>query len=186
MSETAVVSPVYRRLTGRSPQVANYVVLYEGPDHLLLVTSTGWSESYKRFFYRDIQALVIRRTRWFEGIAAALGALTLLVALPATLAFAGNPDAGIVLFVIAGILLALLIGHFLLGPTCVCEIQTAVQTERLAGLRRARRARKFLRRLKPLIEAAQGPLSPEQLSAQLSEAWRAAEFEASHPSSGPS
>lgn len=182
----ADVPPTYRRLPGRGATLVSYVRLYEGPDHLLQVTTTGYSESYKRFFYRDIQALIIRRTRWFQLFAAMLGALTLLVALPATLAFANNREAAIVLFFVAGIFLALLIGHFLLGPTCVCEIQTAVQTERLFGLSRVRRAQKFLRRLKPLIDAAQGPLSQSDLSARLSEVWQAAAFEATHPSTGPS
>jgi hypothetical protein len=178
----ADVPPTYRRLPGRGTTLASYVRLYEGPDHLLQITSTGYSESYKRFFYRDIQALIIRRNRWFEYFAAGLGALTLLVALPATLAFANNRESAIVLFFVGGIFLALLLGHWLLGPTCVCEIQTAVQTERLFGLSRVRRAQKFLGRLKPLIDAAQGPLTPADLSAQLSEAWRAAAFEATHPS----
>lgn len=180
----AEVLPTYRRLPGRGTTLASYVRLYEGPDHLLQVTATGYSESYKRFFYRDIQALLIRRTRWFEYFAAGLGALTLLLALPAMLAFASNRETGIVLFFVAGIFLALLLGHWLLGPTCVCEIQTAVQTERLFGLSRVRRAQKFLGRLKPLLDAAQGPLAPADLSAHLSEAWQAAAFESSHPSPG--
>jgi len=178
----ADIAPTYRRLPGRGTNLASYVRLYEGPDHLLQVTATGYSESYKRFFYRDIQALIIRRTRWFHLFAAVLGALTLLIALPAALSFANNREAAVVLFFVAGIFLALLIGHWLLGPTCVCEIQTAVQTERLFGLSRVRRAQKFLRRLKPLIDAAQGPLSETDLSARLSEAWQAAAFEATHPS----
>ncbi|HEO70150.1 MAG TPA: hypothetical protein ENN80_02730, partial [Candidatus Hydrogenedentes bacterium] len=47
------------------------------------------------------------------------------------------------------------------GPTCKCHLHTAVQDEDLVALRRWRRAQRVAASLKPLIEAAQGRLTPD-------------------------
>src|ERR1051326_4778766 len=58
----------YQRLTyarARSGFVASALSrssLWLGPDHLLLVERRGYTEFYKRFFFRDIQAITIRQT----------------------------------------------------------------------------------------------------------------------------
>src|SRR5436853_630040 len=36
--------------------------LWQGEEHLLLVESDGYREYYKRFNYRDIQAVILRKT----------------------------------------------------------------------------------------------------------------------------
>jgi hypothetical protein len=173
---------IYRRLPGRGTTLTSYVRLYQGPDHLLQVSSTGYSENYRRFFYRDIQALIVRRTNGQITFAVLWGVLALLFGLPATVLAANNAIEGaIVMFVFAGLFLAGLVINWLLGPTCACDIQTAVQIERLPTLRRIRSAQQFLQRLKGQIEAQQGPLSAETLAAGLAEMWRAAAFEATNP-----
>ena len=53
----------YRKLPGIGRDVATYSRLYLGPGHLLVVNSTGFTESYKRFYFQDIQAIVLCRTR---------------------------------------------------------------------------------------------------------------------------
>ena len=50
------------------------------------------------------------------------------------------------------------------GPTCNCYLRTAVQIKELPSLSRLKRARKVLARLRPLITAAQGALTPEEIS----------------------
>ena len=55
--------------------------------------------------------------------------------------------------------------NLLLGPTCVCYLRTAVQIDRLAAIRRVRRAERALDRLRPLIEAAQGLAMEETATA---------------------
>lgn len=42
--------------------------LWAGPDHLLLVMSTGVSETYRRFYYRDIRYIVAGKTGRGKGI----------------------------------------------------------------------------------------------------------------------
>ena len=180
MNDTTTPSQKYRRLPGRGTSVASYITLHQGADHLLQVTTTGFTETYKRFFFRDIQAITIRWTGRRNTYSAVLGALALLFAFPGALALPGSGATAAVLFVIAGCFIAGLLVNVALGPTCICEIKTAVQTERLPGLNRVRRAQKFLDHLKPLLDAAQGTLPPERLSALLTETWRAAAFEAAH------
>ena len=52
----------YQKLPGRGVGFTGYSRLFVGPDHLLLVWSTGYSEHYRRFFFRDIQAFLVART----------------------------------------------------------------------------------------------------------------------------
>lgn len=55
-------------------------------------------------------------------------------------------------------MLALLIRHLVLGPRCVCEIQTGVKRERLAPVSRLIQGREVLERLSPRIRQAQAGL----------------------------
>jgi len=130
------------------------VRLYLGPEHLLQVTSNGYSETYKRFFFQDIQVISLHKT-----VAGTIGnvvwaSLTVTFALLAALAGGGG---AVVLGMIAAVWAALLILNFEAGPTCACYIQTAVQQQRLYSLNRVKRARRVIDLLKPLIGAAQGP-----------------------------
>src|SRR6266576_402203 len=53
--------------------------LWIGGEHLLVVESDGYTEFYKRFDYRDIQAFIIRKTAQGRIVNALLGALTLVL-----------------------------------------------------------------------------------------------------------
>src|SRR5437762_11770822 len=127
---------IYRSFGGKGATLTYYARLYLGPDHLLQTASTGYSETYKRFYFRDIQAIVIRKTNaglfwtFFWLIPAFIMALVAVLA--------PRPTATAVLWIIAGALLLLPLISFLLGPTCVCHLQTAVQTEKLPSLKRVR------------------------------------------------
>ena len=46
------------RFSFRSP----FSNLWLGPDHIMSVRSNGYMETYKRFYFRDIQAVVIQTT----------------------------------------------------------------------------------------------------------------------------
>lgn len=141
--------------------------LWLGKDHLLLVDTEGYSESYKRFYLRDIQAIILRRTNRRLVLAMITGLIASLLGLAA---IAIDDIAGkwvfIVLVSIVGIPFVL---NFFYGPTCACKLQTAVQTEDLPSLSRVRRARKVLARIRPLIADAQGQLTSEEVSARMQE-----------------
>jgi hypothetical protein len=144
---------IYQRLPGVGARGSQRIRLWQGPDHLLFVASSALGERYKRFYFADIQAIVIRKTSaWLAWMIVLLVMLSLLGA-GAIAATDANGRA--VLFVITGVFFILLAIHAALGPTCRCVIRTAVQTEELPSLKRVRNADKVLARIRPLIESAQ-------------------------------
>ena len=138
--------------------------LWLGPDHLLAVDNHGYSEDYKRFYLKDIQAITLVRNAagiiraWLLAGWAFAAVLLVLLALafrwPVGLTVAGS--------IVAAFFLLCLLVNRLRGPTCTGYLQTAVQTERLYSLNHVRQAEKVLARLAGLVEATQGALSPEQ------------------------
>ena len=152
MADTPVT---YKPLRGRGSSVIARTRLWEGPDHLLFVTSWPSGEGYRRFFFRDIQALVIRSTprrMWINIILFVLAAITVGPILAfSDRGFASLMSAGIV----GGFWLLLVLLNSLLGPTCETHIQTAIQTERISSLGRLLTAQKVLARIQPHILAAQ-------------------------------
>ena len=152
------VAMSYRRLPGRSPRLSfQRSSLWQGDDHLLLVKLRGYAEEYKRFYYRDIQAIVLTRTNRGTLISAILA---IFAGFPALLFLVGvirdwGRWALIIWGVIAGFLIFMLLINRLMGPTCRVEIQTAVQIERLTSLARLSSARKTMALILPVIEAAQ-------------------------------
>ena len=160
----------YKRLTrARSSgafavAVASRTSLWLGADHLLYVNSSGYTETYKRFYFRDIQTFVLQKTQRANVVNIVLTILFSLSLLPALV---GGQGTGwkIFLFVLAGIFTIFLLVNLLQGQTCRCFLRTAVQTEQLPPLNRIRRAQKVFALLRPLIAAAQGgELSPETIS----------------------
>jgi len=145
--------------------------LWLGDDHLLLVEGSGYSETYKRFFFRDIQVLTIHKIK--SRLAWNL-ILAPLLALSAVIIAASSSDwptkatiiVSSIVFIIFGIPLLL---NNLLGPGCTGEIRTAVQTESLPSLSRIRRTQTIMNRIRPLIIAAQGQLTSEEVSARMRE-----------------
>jgi hypothetical protein len=126
--------------------------LYLGPDHLLVVEQLVLMERYKRFYYRDIQAItrtnsarrLVLSGMW--GFLALLSASVLLVHQPVVVA--------------GGALFALIFGFALIhgvmrGPTCIVRLQTAIQSYRIAPLERVGEFRKAMERIEDLIRSAQ-------------------------------
>jgi hypothetical protein len=146
--------------------------LWLADDHLLHVETTGYSETYKRFFFRDIQALTIRKTKarlvWnlVWGTLLAFSALIIWGASYDNSSPEGAIIAGSIVGTIFGIPLLL---NNLFGPTCACEIRTAVQTESLPSLARVRKTQKVMNRIRPLIIAAQGQLTGAEVGARIRE-----------------
>jgi hypothetical protein len=137
--------------------------LWLGSDHLLFVESNGYAETYKRFYFRDIQAFTLQRTNTVRNINIVLGVVTFMFAFFG-LVVASDPAGRGVLLVIAGLFGLVLLFHAIPGTSCTCQIKTAVQTEELSALSRLRAARKALDRIRPLIATAQGgALSPDTI-----------------------
>jgi hypothetical protein len=155
----------YQRLTrtgarsGFAVAVTSRSSLWLGRDHLLLIDSNGYTETYKRFYFQDIQAFTIsitnRSTIWNWVLGGFTGIWVAIVGLISS----SDPNIGspaLISFVIvlAFFAVPLLINN-LLGPTCGCRIRTAVQTEDLYPLKRLRLTRRVLAQLRPYITEAQ-------------------------------
>src|SRR5215204_2703484 len=108
----------YQKLPGRGASFTHYVRLYLAADHLLQVSSTGFTERYKRFYFRDIQWITLRKTHVGKAANAVLGATVTVFAAPAL--FTSAPVT-IVLAALAGIFAIGLGANIALGPTCLCH-----------------------------------------------------------------
>jgi len=168
----------YQRLTRTrtssffSVAAATRTSLWLGPDHLLCVDFNGFSESYKRFYFRDIQAIIIRETKRRRILNIILGTLLLIlfICMVATYGSIGGSGPIVGWSIPMGIILIPFIINNLLGTTCLCQLRTAVQTEDLSSVSRISRAIKILDRIRPLIAEAQGgELTSDQVAAQMRE-----------------
>ena len=134
----------------------NRVRLFQGADHVLSVNYAGYTETYKRFYYREIQAISMRRTR--EDLAWNAVWVTLLIIFT-TVTAVSNGAEQIGFAVVAGVFALCLATNLFLGPTCVCHLQTAVQTEGLLALNRVRTARKTIGRIREQVAQHQSALA---------------------------
>jgi hypothetical protein len=178
MGMMAAAQTTYRRLPGRRRRVgalwtAARHSLWLGADHLLQVESRFYSEEYRRFYYHDIELLMVRRTRHWLVWSVLFGVL-----LSGSVWWgvqAGEPVGQSLGAALAGLSLLALLVNVLYGPTCACHLRTAVQTVLLPSLNRLRYVRKVLPLLQPFIMQAQGELAPHALAAGLATAITRAE-----------
>lgn len=154
--------------------------LWAAKDHVLYVANEGYSEEYRRFYYRDIQAIIVRKT-----VTGAVGSAILSIistGLLLWLLYGVNEDwdiAGlVVLGFTAGLFIIPLLVNMFRGPTCATFMRTAVQTERIHSLNRLRTAMKAVRRLREPIEEVQGQFAAELVPKMEEETARLEEEEA--------
>lgn len=143
--------------------------LWLGEDHLVHVRGSGFlvpfSEEYRRFSLSEIEAFTLARTsRVGKGLlylsvvlmSAALATLVLLLSeslRPVTVVFLS-------LFILAGLVgFALLLRHLVLGPTCVCDLQTPLSRERIRPLNRYHHTRQVVARIEGLVRETQAGLA---------------------------
>lgn len=147
----------YDRLGPRGARLFGYDRLWVGPDHLLAVHNRRFVEEYRRFEWREIQAIVIRKQPRFIVPVYWLAACAAAFALAMTGTVGGNErpaDAGWTILIVLGV-------YWLrasIADSCVCHIQTAVGSYELPGLYRRWTARRALRTLEARISEAQGTL----------------------------
>jgi hypothetical protein len=168
-----VAEKEYQRLT-RAHARSQFAVaavsrssLWLGKDHLLCIDSNGYTENYKRFYFRDIQAIIIRKTERHKYWGLVFAVLAVAFFFPA-----GLSSEVVIKYAfgsIAGIFVMIFLINLALGPASACQIRTAVQVEDLPSLNRLRRARKVLNRVRPLVVAVQGEITPEEISLRLQE-----------------
>lgn len=131
-------------------------ILLYAEEHLLLVTAEMATEHYRRFYFRDIEAIVACRTRertWINLFLLLCSALTgwgMAMALRSET----PPLAAVPAVILALFLLGMLINS-LSGSRCRVTLQTRVQKVSLPSLQRIAQLRKALACIEPLIWAAQ-------------------------------
>lgn len=147
----------YRKLPGRLRGFIRGAGVWQGPDHLLLVNSMRFREEYRRFYFKDVQAIAIAKAPRFH---VSTRVVPLLILGP--VAFGYLYGRGFPLwpwFLAAALLLAawvIVSAQF----SCRCCIYTAVSGEELRSVYRTWTARRFLARVEPLIAQAQGAVDP--------------------------
>ena len=148
---------LYRRLGGAHQfglATGGWLSLYLGQDHLLLRKTVAFTESYRRFYFSDIEAITIRKTpRWHIWTAVWICAIAVcLVAMQA--AQRAHPVA-VIFAVIFGVCALINVAR---GATCLTHLQTKVQT-RVLPLRRIRKAMRVMNKVTPAITAAQADIA---------------------------
>ena len=151
----------YTRLPGKKKNfLIGYYELWLGTDHLLYIFSRFGIEDYKRFYFKDIQAVITRKTATGKIQNLVLSIFCILFSLMALYLKGGW---SVFNWSIAGLMAIFLMINWLRGPTCVSHMQTAVQTEKLHSLYRLKTAKKVMNRLRLLVEQVQGKLAREDI-----------------------
>jgi hypothetical protein len=157
----------YVRLTKSRSGLNGLGSLWLGKDHLLLVTSTFAVERYRRWFFPDLQVVVMRRTPVRLVWNCILGVLALALLTGAVAAFIGAGEAStrddaVVAYVLAAMFGIIGIGFLVvalinsaMGPTCALYIQTPHGFDRLPTPNRVPAVEKLIARLQPLLLVAQ-------------------------------
>jgi hypothetical protein len=131
--------------------------LWLGDDHVLLVTGTRFVEKYRRFYYRDIQAITIRRARRFifpvySSLALAVIGIVLIVGLAGhSLGLQAGGWAGLAAIALERYIAAMF-------RSCYTHLYTSVSAEDLPSLNKFRSAAKAVALLEQRIQQAQGAM----------------------------
>jgi hypothetical protein len=172
------MTALYRKLPGTRRGFIQKSSVWAGPDHLLLVRGSRFRDEYKRFYYRDVQAIAVARAPRFH-----ISTRSAAIAVACWVAFAGvqilprlssgfetiglvamalAAETGLTLF---GIVLILVWAYVSGKQSCRCRIYTAVSADELPSVYRRWTARKFLAELEPLIAQTQGAIAGEWAAA---------------------
>jgi hypothetical protein len=151
----------YRKLSSWH-SLFNGAVLFLDEHCLISVRSSGYEERVKRLYFKDIQAIVVSKSRRF-GVSRRVIFVSLLLVL--TLFYASrfapaSPYSRLFSTARGAFEVALVLGwlYISIAASCRCRVYTAVSQEELLSIRRPWTASKLLARLTPMIEAAQGTL----------------------------
>jgi hypothetical protein len=151
----------YTRLPGKKKNfLIGYYELWLGYDHLLYIFSRFGIEDYKRFYFKDIQSVITRKTATGKIQNLILSIFCILFLLMALYLKGGW---SIFNWSMVGLMTIFLMINWLRGPTCVSHLHTAVQTEKLHSLYRLKTTKKVMNRLRLLVEQAQGKLAREDI-----------------------
>jgi hypothetical protein len=132
-------------------QVSGRHRLYQSPDHLLVVQTSGYTEEYRRVFYRDILCVVIRHNQRYIWTSVVLGIIVLLLCLLLLI-----PVSWIIVGLLCLPFVIVLVWNFSRGPSCDCYITTRVQTVSIPTPQRLNKVPLLLQFLETKVPASTG------------------------------
>ncbi|MDF1825341.1 MAG: hypothetical protein P1U68_11905 [Verrucomicrobiales bacterium] len=147
--------------------------LWRGKDHLVYVKGSGYliplTEEYKRYRFEDIQAISIsEKSRIGLAIVHSMGLLFFAGPLILVLSLINWETFGIGAAVSISILtlgalffLSLLMRHLILGPVCICDLQTNLSRDRIRPLNRLHASRECVAAIESDIRAAQSGMTED-------------------------
>lgn len=147
----------YRQLPGRRRGILRGASMWMAGDHLLFVKSYRVSEEYKRFQFRDVQAIVVARCPRFH-----ISTRSLFIAFLWVWAYGVGSQllpkwySGALWAIAAALVCAWFYISF--AQSCRCRILTAVSSDELPSVYRTWTARRFLADVEPRISEVQGRL----------------------------
>ncbi|BDC52523.1 hypothetical protein F183_A48380 [Bryobacterales bacterium F-183] len=152
----------YTRLSRKKRSIFGSVQLWLGDDHLLVVRSMRFTEEYRRFHLRDIQAITATEQPqliWMEVALFAISALAFLMMLEV------EAIAARIFFGVVGAALASTAVYDLVrGQRCRCRLLTEVSSEVLDPITRVSDFDRLTTQLEPAIAAVQGVLTVDAAS----------------------
>lgn len=154
----------YRKLRTSRNGFGSWSRLYIGDDHILSIESNTFTEKYYRFYFSDIQAIIVRRTDRGTIWSVILLAVALLMT---TCSITSNPSGewsptpGYL--ILALMALAIMIVNMVRGPSCDTRIQTSITVQKIGALHRLKKSGEILPELRSHIRAVQGSLTSEQI-----------------------
>lgn len=154
---------IYRKLPGRRSGFIFSASLWTGADHILSVKSARFQEQYKRFYFHDIQAIVVTKVpRLMVSMPLVAAAALLLTAVLIVRVWA--PPLADWLWLVLAALTAVWI-YASVAQSCTCRLYTAVSREDLPSIYRMWTARKALAELEQRISQVQGVFTDDWAAA---------------------
>ncbi len=146
----------YSRLPGKKRKFLGKDTLWTESDHILMVESSGMSEDYKRFYFKDIQSISITKTLSATITNSILAVVIILFSIWAAYLWKSLNAASAFPLIVACVCLFYLVINLFKGASCNCWLTTAVQRVKLTPVNRCRAAIKMMEILGPKIEQQQG------------------------------
>lgn len=154
----AIDKKQYKKLSGNSPLHVQKALVAD--DHILVINGR-YSETFRRLYFKDIQAILVEHNR--IGLGIAIGSLVLGLMFLGLL-FSSPGEFGFWAYIILlSVCVLVSFYNFFGGGSTVFGVKTAVQTVILHGLNTKRKAHKARAQLVEKIESIQGSLSTEEL-----------------------
>jgi hypothetical protein len=157
--------PQYHRLPGRHVGWFARDSLWCAEDHLLWVRNIGFVERYRRYYFKDLQALTITPTGRARNLTIGLSVPIAVALFMALLSAAGHVHVGwaIAFATVATPCLVALIMNLVRGPTCVARLYTAVSDVVLPSLGRRHAALRAASLIAGFVNIEQGAVDPAKL-----------------------